>query len=238
MVKKKVIIRLYLVATVLFCTQYVWKCLVFATKYFLSFFQRKLQRVSAEVPLDGVLKGVGTLEELLALLLSEGPLAGVPVLIGQVHHLQILGELEARLQVPGDISEVFLLLQNLADQSLLALDIIVVKLLVVLLQHGDPLEHVHGVESPSLVAGPGLALVSLVVLVVVLPVSAVARGGGGEQAAGIDEVEDDAEQDDGAQEGEGGGGGAGVEVEEPSFSFLHHGGIFILCSHCYAQEEG
>merc|ERR1711990_984379 len=35
---------------------------------------------------------------------------------------------------------------------------------------------------------------------------------------GIDEVEDDAEQDDGAQEGEGGGGGAGVEVEEPSFS--------------------
>merc|ERR1712141_513042 len=205
MVKKKVIIRLYLVATVLFCTQYVWKCLVFATKYFLSFFQRKLQRVSAEVPLDGVLKGVGTLEELLALLLSEGPLAGVhvliqqlPELIGQVHHLQILGELEARLQVPGNISEVFLLLQDLADQSLLALDVVVVKLLVDFLQHGDPLEHVHGVESPSLVAGPGLALVSLVVLVAVLPVSAVARGGGGQQATGIDEVEDDAEQDDGA----------------------------------------
>ena len=58
-----------------------------------------LQRVSREVPLDGVLEGVGTLEELLALLLSEGPLAGVhvfiqqlPELIGQVHHLQILGE--------------------------------------------------------------------------------------------------------------------------------------------------
>ena len=91
--------------TVLFCTQYVWKCLVFATKYFLSFFQRKLQRVSAEVPLDGVLKGVGTLEELLALLLFKGPLAGVhvfiqqlPELIGQVHHLQILGE-------PGDYNQ-------------------------------------------------------------------------------------------------------------------------------------
>ena len=63
--------------------------------------------------------------------------------------------LEARLQVPRNISEVFLLLQDLADQSLLALDVVVVKLLVDFLQHGDPLEHIHGVESPSLVAGPG-----------------------------------------------------------------------------------
>ena len=66
----------------------------------------------------------------------------------------IRNSLEARLEVPGDVSEVFLLLQDLADQSLLALDVIVVELLVDLLQHGDPLEHVHGVESPSLVAGP------------------------------------------------------------------------------------
>jgi len=189
-----------------------------------------LKRVSREVPLDGVLEGVGTLEELLALLLSKRSLAGVhvlveklPELVGKVHHLQILGQFEARLEVPGDISEVVLLLEDLADQSLLALDVVVVKLLVDLLQHGDPLEHVHGVESPSLVAGPGLTLISLVVLVVVLTVSAVAGGGGGQQATGIDEVEDDAEQDDGAQEGEGGGGGAGVEVEEPSFSLVHHG---------------
>ena len=61
--------------------------------------------------------------------------------------------LEARLQVPGNISEVFLLLQNLADQSLLALDVIVVKLLVDLLEHRDPLQDIHGVESPSFVAG-------------------------------------------------------------------------------------
>ena len=67
----------------------------------------------------------------------------------------IKNSLEARLQVPGDISEVFLLLQNLADQSLLALDVVVVKLLVDLLKHGDTLEHLHGVEFPSLVAGPG-----------------------------------------------------------------------------------
>ena len=64
-----------------------------------NIFSLNLERVSRKVPLDGILQGVGTLEELLALLLSEGPLAGVhvliqqlPELIGQVHHLQILGE--------------------------------------------------------------------------------------------------------------------------------------------------
>ena len=137
-----------------------------------------LQRVSGEIPLDGVLQGVGAGEELLALLLSKGPLAGVhvlveelPELVGKVHHLQVFGQstkrkcyklffliiqnlLEARLEVPGHISEVVLLLEDLADQSLLALHVIVVELLVDLLQHGDPLKNVHGVESPSLVAGP------------------------------------------------------------------------------------
>ena len=72
----------------------------FCYQIFSCFFSNtKLQGVSREVPLDGVLQGVGTLEELLALLLAERPLAGVhvliqqlPELIGQVHHLQILGE--------------------------------------------------------------------------------------------------------------------------------------------------
>jgi len=207
-----------------------------------------LQRVSREVPLDGVLEGVGTLEELLALLLSKRSLAGVhvlveklPELVGKVHHLQILGQFEARLEVPGDISEVVLLLEDLADQSLLALDVVVVKLLVDLLEHRDPLQDIHGVESPSFVAGSGLAVVVLVVLVVVLPVSAVvavAGGGGREETSDIDEVEDDSEEDEGAQQGEGGGGGAGVEVEEPGLAIVHQR-RFILgvgSSHGCAQE--
>jgi len=197
----------------------------YATKYFLKFWGeifsigKILQGVSGEIPLDGFLQGVGTLEELLALFLSERSLAGVhvlinqlPELIGKVHHLQVLGEFESRLEVPGDISKVILLLEDLTDQSLLALDVIVVKLLVDLLQHGDPLQHVHGVESPALTAGSGLAAVSLVVLVVVLSVSAVAGGCGGEETSDIDKVEDDSEQDEGAQQGQGGGGGAGVQV--------------------------
>jgi len=188
-----------MVATVLFCTKMSWKVSCNATKYFLNFQReifsigKNLQRVSGEIPLDGLLQGVGALEELLALLLSERSLAGVhvlidqlPELVGKVHHLQVLSELESRLEVPGDISEVILLLQDLTDQPLLALDVIVVELLVDLLQHGDPLEDVHGIESPALAAGPGLSVVlSLVVLVVVLSVSAVAGGGGGEETSDI-----------------------------------------------------
>ena len=69
-------------------------------------FNKKLEGVSREVPLDGVLQRVGTLEELLALLLAQRSLAGVhvlvqelPELIGQVHHLQILGEPDSNIAV-------------------------------------------------------------------------------------------------------------------------------------------
>ena len=58
-----------------------------------------LQGVSREVPLDGVLEGVGTLEELCALLLTKGPLGGIhvlvqklPELIGHVENLEVLGQ--------------------------------------------------------------------------------------------------------------------------------------------------
>ena len=58
-----------------------------------------LQRVSREVPLDGILQRVGTLEELSAFLLSKGPLRGVhvlvqqlPELIGHVQNLEVLGQ--------------------------------------------------------------------------------------------------------------------------------------------------
>ena len=62
-------------------------------------FNKKLEGVSREVPLDGVLQRVGTLEELSAFLLSKGPLRGVhvlvqqlPELIGHVQNLEVLGQ--------------------------------------------------------------------------------------------------------------------------------------------------
>ena len=58
-----------------------------------------LQGVSREVPLDGILQRVGTLEELSAFLLSKGPLRGVhvlvqqlPELVGHVQNLEVLGQ--------------------------------------------------------------------------------------------------------------------------------------------------
>jgi len=187
-----------------------------------------LQRVSREVPLDGVLEGVGTLEELCALLLTQGPLGGIhvlvqklPELIGHVENLEVLGQLESILEPLGDISEGILIPEDLADQQLLAVNIVVVELLINLLEHGDPLQNVHGIEVIAEVSGPGLVLV--VALAVVLAISLVAgAGGGGEEAANIDQVEDDAEEDEGAQQGQRGGGGRGVEVEEPSLGLSVH----------------
>ena len=65
----------------------------------VSFVSWRLKRVSVEAPLDGVGDGEGAVEDLLAVLLSAGLLAGVHVLvedvpdvIGQVEVLQQAGE--------------------------------------------------------------------------------------------------------------------------------------------------
>jgi len=188
-----------------------------------------LQGVSREVPLDGILQRVGTLEELSAFLLSKGPLRGVhvlvqqlPELIGHVQNLEVLGQLESVLEPLGDISEVVLVPENLADEELLAVHIVIIELLINLLEHGDPLQDVHGIEIIAEVSGPGLVLVLVAVVLAVSLVVAVGPGHGGKEAAHIDQVEDDAEEDEGAQQGQGGRGGGGVEVEEPALGLVQH----------------
>ena len=114
-----------------------------------------LQGVPWEVPLDWILDGVGALEELFTGLLALRPLRGVHVLIQQlpevVWHVQDLevtghpekGEcvsnnpkhhlchsLESRLELAGHVAKVLGLPHHLADQLLLALKVVVVKLLV------------------------------------------------------------------------------------------------------------
>ena len=141
----------------------------------------KLQGVSIEIPLHGILEGVGALEELLTLLLSNRSLRGIevfikelPEVIGHVQNLEIASKpkkvfsvtksllicqndlLESRLHLLGDIAEVFLFLQDFTDESLLAFKVIVVKLLVNLLEHGDPLDHVHGIEVISIRSRPNI----------------------------------------------------------------------------------
>jgi len=54
--------------------------------------------------------------------------------------------LESTLELLGNVSVVLWLPHNLTDQSLLAVQVIVVELLVQLLEEGDPLDDIQGVE--------------------------------------------------------------------------------------------
>ena len=62
--------------------------------------------------------------------------------------------LESVLEPLGDISEVVLVPENLADEELLAVDIVIIKLLINLLEHGDPLKDVNSIEVIAKVSGP------------------------------------------------------------------------------------
>lgn len=146
----------------------------------------RLQGVSREIPLDRFLKRIRALEELFAFLVSDGSLRGIevfieelPEVIGHVENLEVTGKLESGLHLPGNVSEVFLFLENFADESLLAFKVVVVELLIDLLKHGDPLDHVHGIEVIAIGGGPSLILSVLVVLVIVLSISVMGISAGG-----------------------------------------------------------
>ena len=62
--------------------------------------------------------------------------------------------LESILEPLGDISEGVLIPEDLADQKLLAVNIVVVELLINLLEHCDPLQNVHGIEVIAEVSRP------------------------------------------------------------------------------------
>ena len=67
---------------------------------------------------------------------------------------QKINLLESRLHLLGNVSEVFLLLQDFTDQPLLAFQVVVVELLINLLEHGDPLDDVHGIEVIAIRSRP------------------------------------------------------------------------------------
>lgn len=134
---------------------------LFCTYCLLSLDVIGLQGVSGEIPLDRVLQGVGALEELLALLLSNRSLRSIkvfikelPEVIGHVENLKVTGKLESRLHLLGNVAEVFLLLQDFTDQPLLAFQVVVVELLINLLEHGDPLDDIHGIEVIAIRSRP------------------------------------------------------------------------------------
>ena len=64
--------------------------------------------------------------------------------------------LESTLELLGNGSVVLWLPHDLADQPLLAVQVIVVELLVQLLEEGDPLDDVQGVEVITISGRPEL----------------------------------------------------------------------------------
>ena len=78
-------------------------------------------------------------------------------LVGTILYvIVIVYSLESILEPLGDISEGILIPEDLADQQLLAVNIVVVELLINLLEHGDPLQNVHGIEVIAEVSGPSM----------------------------------------------------------------------------------
>jgi len=172
-----------------------------------------LQAVAAQVPLDGVLDGVGALEELSAFLLLFSTGVGIqvfiqkfPHVVGKAQDFQVFGVLESALELLGHAAVVFGFPHDFADQPLLAVQVIVVELFVQVLEHGDPLDDVESVVIVSIIGRPILGLgigLFLPIVGIVLVVVAVV---GTEKAADIDQVSDDTEENEGSQKGEGGGG--------------------------------
>jgi len=124
------------------------------------------------VPLHGVTDGVWAGEEVVARLLLIGTAVGIHVLVqefphvvGKVQNLEVLGVGESSLELLGNGSVVLWLPHDLADQPLLAVQIVVVELLIDILEHGDPLDNVHAIEESVL--GRSIFSIRVIVLIVV-----------------------------------------------------------------------
>jgi len=176
----------------------------------------------SNVPLHGVLDGVGAGEELLARLLLVSTGIGVHVLIeqlphvvGQVQDLEVLGILESSLELLGDGAVEGGLLHDLADQPLLAVQVVVVELLIDILEHGDPLDNVHALEEAVL--GRPILVVLIVMGVVVFIVVPVVVGTTGtvDINGGKDQIHNDCDKDGCAQQGKGLCATSGVKEEKP-----------------------
>jgi len=172
------------------------------------------------------------LEEFFAGLLLVSAAVGIQVFIQKFPHVvgerqdfQVFGVLESVLEFLGHAAVVFGFLHDFADESLLAVQIVVVELFVQILEHGDPLDDVESVVVISIVGRPGL------VVVVVVAVATVATAVRATAVLGfeIEVVEGDGGSADDGQEDEAIGqngsvhlhqAGGEVDEEEPGIGSL------------------
>jgi len=143
-----------------------------------------LEAVAIEVPLDRILDGVGALEEFFAFFLLVSTAVGIqifveefPHIIGQAEDFQVFGVLESVLEFLGHGSEIFGFPHDFADESLLAVQVIVVEFFIQILEHGDPLDDVHSLVSISISVGSGIVVVIVVRVAAVASITAAAALG-------------------------------------------------------------
>jgi len=174
------------------------------------------------VPLHRVLDGVIASEEIVTSLLLVSTGIGIHVLveelphvIGQVEDLEVLGVLESSLELLGNSSVVVWFAHDLADQPLLAVQVVVVELLIDILEHGDPLDNVHALEESVL--GRSILVILTVMRVVAFVIVPVVVGTTGTVDAngGKDQVSNDCDKDGCAQQGKGLCATSGVKEEKP-----------------------
>jgi len=165
--------------------------------------------VVSDVSLHGVLDGVWALEELFAGLLLVGTAVGIHVLIkefphvvGEVEDLEELGVLESGLELLGNSTVVFWFSHDFADQSLLAVQVVVVELLIDILEHGDPLDDVHAIEEGVLgrsILTVGFSI-GVSVLLIVVPVGVGTSTA--QNSTSKDQVANDCEKDESSEQGQ------------------------------------
>jgi len=169
------------------------------------------------------------LEEFFAGLVLVSTAVGIQVFIQKFPHIvgerqdfQVFGVLESVLELLGHVAVVFGFLHDFADESLLAVQVVVVERFVQVLEHGDPLDDVESVVVVSVIGRPGVVVVIVVVAATVATVVGAAvlgfevevvKGDGGSTDDG---QEDEAIGQDGSVDLHQAGGE--VNEEEPGVS--------------------
>merc|ERR1711981_99375 len=111
-----------------------------------------LEAVAIEVPLDRILDGVGALEEFFAFFLLVSTAVGIQIFVVEFPH-------------------------DFADESFLAVQVIVVEFFIQILEHRDPLDDVHSLVSISISVGSGIVVVIVVRVAAVASITAAAALG-------------------------------------------------------------
>jgi hypothetical protein len=76
-----------------------------------------------------------------------------PHIVGQRQDFQVFGILESSFEFQGHVSVVFGFPHDFADQSLLAIKIVIVEFFIDILEHGDPLDDVHSLVAIGIIVG-------------------------------------------------------------------------------------